>query len=89
MNDINPEQRRRNLAQAIQTEVATGGWRVESQTDESAVLAKGGATNHVLHLLLSIFTCGLWAIVWVVMVVMNQRKVLVLRVDEFGNVLRA
>lgn len=81
------EQRRRALAQAVQAEVATG-WRVESQTDESAVLARGGQVNHVLHLILTLVTCFAWAFVWIALAVINQRKVLTLRVDEFGNVLR-
>ncbi len=85
--ESSPEQRRRNLAQAVQSEVAAG-WRVESQTDESAVLAKGGTTNHLLHLILTVVSCGLWGLVWIAMVVINQRKTLMLRVDEFGNVLR-
>jgi len=81
------EQRKRNLAQAVQSEVVNG-WRVESQTDESAVLAKGGTTNHTLHLILTILTCSAWGLVWIAMVIINQRKTLMLRVDEYGNVLR-
>jgi hypothetical protein len=30
-----------------------------------AVLARAKGTNHVLHLLLTIVTGGLWAIVWI------------------------
>lgn len=82
-----PEQRRRNLANALQMDVAAG-WRVESQTDESAVLVKGGVTNHTLHLILTILSCGMWGLVWLIMVVVNQRKAVVLRVDDYGNVLR-
>ena len=43
----------------------TEGWRLESKTDSDAVLVKGRKVNHMLHLLLSVFTFGLWAIVWV------------------------
>lgn len=81
------EQRKRNLAQAVQTEVVAG-WRVESQTDESAVLVKGGVTNHTLHLILTLITCGLWGVVWLIMVLVNQRKTVMLRVDDYGNILR-
>lgn len=28
-------------------------------------------TNHLLHLVLTIFTCGLWGFVWILMVVLN------------------
>ncbi len=82
------DQRRRNLAQAVQTEVA-GGWRVESQTDESAVVVKGGQTNHVLHLILTIITCSAWGLVWIAMAIINRRQAVMLRVDEFGNILRS
>ncbi|GAB2983858.1 hypothetical protein [Nocardioides montaniterrae] len=82
-----PEQRKRNLAQAVQSEVVAG-WRVESQTDESAVLVKGGVTNHTLHLILTLITCGIWSLVWLVMVLVNQRKTVMLRVDDYGNILR-
>lgn len=34
--------------------------RLMMQTADSAVLAFGKPTNHILHLLLSVFTCGLW-----------------------------
>lgn len=40
------------------------GWRIESQTPTQVVLVKGEPFNHVLHLLLSIFTAGLWLPVW-------------------------
>ncbi|MCT9003567.1 DUF4234 domain-containing protein [Streptomyces rhizosphaerihabitans] len=78
---------RRNLANAIGGEVAAG-YRIESQTDSQAVLVKGSGTNHVLHLILSLITCGFWAIVWAVMYFVAKPKRLILTLDEFGNVLR-
>jgi hypothetical protein len=83
-----PDQRKAALAQAVSREVAAGSWRVESQSDYQAVLAKGGNVNHTLHLILSLVTCGLWLLVWPVVYLLNQRKTLVLSVDEYGNVLR-
>lgn len=82
-----PEQMKRALAQAIQREVA-GGWRVESQSDINAILVKGGATNHTLHLIISLLTCGLWLFVWPVVWLINKPKRLILNVDDYGNVLR-
>ena len=52
-----------------------------------AVLAlPGKPVNHVLHRLLSLFTAGLWCVVWIAMVV-TQKKAVRLRVsvDRFGN----
>lgn len=82
----NPAQGKRNLANAVATNVAQG-YRVESQTDETAVLVKGQQTNHVLHLILSLLTCGFWAIVWIAMVVINKERRIILRLDDYGNVL--
>jgi hypothetical protein len=76
---------RQQMSQAVAKEVADGGWRIESQTDYHTVLAKGGRTNHVLHLLLTIFTCGLWSLAWLLIAHINRRQSLVLRVDEYGN----
>lgn len=93
MSEINPsevplEQRRSALAQAVAREVAGGGWRIESQTDQQAVLVKGKDINHVLHLIISVLTCGMWLFVWPIVWYFNQRKTLILSVDPYGNVLR-
>ena len=42
------------------------GWRVESQTAGEAIVRKGERPNHILHLLLTLITFGLWAIVWII-----------------------
>ncbi|NYI80625.1 DUF4352 domain-containing protein [Nocardioides panzhihuensis] len=76
---------RQQMSQAVAKEVADGGWRVESQTEYHTVLAKGGRTNHVLHLILTIVTCGLWSVAWLLIAHLNRRQSLVLRVDEYGN----
>ncbi|QIK48228.1 hypothetical protein P9A14_10710 [Gordonia hongkongensis] len=82
------DRRKAALAQAVSREVASAGWRVESQSEYQAVLAKGGNTNHVLHLIISVLTCGIWLFVWPFVYLANQRKTLVLAVDDYGNVLR-
>ena len=53
------------------------GWRVESDTGDRVVLVKGEPKeavaarqkkpNHLLHLLISVFTLGIWIPVWVIM----------------------
>lgn len=55
------------------------GWRVESQSDFQAVLVQDRKVNHILHLVLSILTAGIWIIVWVFVVARSKdpkRKVL-------------
>lgn len=37
----------------------------------SQVLAVGKTPNHILHLILTFFTSGVWAIVWIFLVIIN------------------
>ena len=80
---------KRALANAVASECARGGWRVESQTDVSAILAKGKRTSHGLHIFLSVFTLGFWLFVWPVLWWMNREQRLILAVDVYGNITRA
>lgn len=41
------------------------GWRVESRTETQAIVVKGHRPNHILHLILSIVTLGIWIPVWI------------------------
>lgn len=50
------------------------GWRVESRTDHQAVLVIGHRPNHILHLILTIITFGIWAIVWILVAVLGGEK---------------
>jgi hypothetical protein len=85
--EASPNDQKRHLALAVQREV-TAGYRVESQTDINAILVKGGKINHLLHLILTFFTCGVWALVWVALYAINREQRLILSVDDYGNVLR-
>lgn len=80
---------RRALANAVASECARGGWRVESQTDVNAILAKGKRTSHGLHIFLSIITAGFWLPVWGILWYLNREQRLILNVDEYGNITRA
>lgn len=81
------EDRKARLAQAVANEVA-GGRRVESHSDFQAVVVEGKPVNHVLHLILTLVTCGLWGFVWLVLALMGGEKRYVLSIDAYGNVLR-
>lgn len=44
-------------------------------------------TNHVLHLLLSVFTCFIWLLIWFfVSHSSNKGESFTISVDEYGNV---
>ena len=50
------------------------GWRIETETDELVVLVTGRRVNHILHLLLTLITVGIWVLVWIILVVTGGEK---------------
>jgi len=49
-----------------------------TQTDrkikQEEIIISESKTNHILHLILSIITGGLWLIVWIIIGLMNEQK---------------
>jgi hypothetical protein len=82
---LTPQARREIFTQQMQ-QAAMRQLRVESSTDYSAVLVQGKPVNHVLHAILTIFTCLAWGIVWLILALTGGEKRFQLIVDEFGNV---
>jgi hypothetical protein len=82
---LTTEQRSEALARYV-AQQAQSGWRVQTQTQTQAQLVRGHRTNHVLHLILTLITLGIWAIVWILMVVFGGEKHRFVSVDEYGNV---
>jgi hypothetical protein len=80
------DERKAMLAQQLQTAAARGR-RIESQSEFQAILVEGKPVNNVLHALLTIFTCLLWGIVWIVLSITGGEKREMVVVDEFGNVI--
>jgi hypothetical protein len=81
------EQRKAALADRVQYFVGSG-YRVESQTDFQAILVRGRRPNHLLHLILSVITVGLWALfVWLPLAIFGGEKRKVITVDEYGRAL--
>ena len=78
------EERKEILAQHVANLVAQGR-RVESQGDFQAVMVRGSKCNHVLHLILTIITFGLWAIVWLVLALSGGEKREIVKIDEWGT----
>jgi hypothetical protein len=65
--------------------VSQGG-EITSRSDFSAVLRYGQPVNHVLHLILSVLTLGIWLFIWLLLVLTNKRRVVFVAVDEFGGI---
>ena len=76
--------RREQLALEI-SRLASQGYRVESQSDIQATLVRGRRVNHILHLLLTLVTLGIWLLVWISLAIFGGEKRVILVVDEFGN----
>jgi hypothetical protein len=64
------------------------GYRIESRSDFQAALVRGRRVNHVLHLILTLVTFGLWAIVWIIVAIAGGEKREVVTVDDFGRTSR-
>lgn len=79
------DERKASLARTVSNQLAQG-WRVESQSDYQAVLAKGKRIGHGLHLFLTIITLGLWGFVWLLLWIINREQRQIANVDEYGNV---
>ena len=82
---VTSEVRQEALTLAVQGELRQGG-RIESQTHDTAVVIRGGRVNHVLHLLLTLFTLGLWVIVWLILALAGGEKRRIVTVDTIGTV---
>lgn len=78
---------------ALHTAIAryvAAGYRVESMTNRSAMLATGSPCNHTLHALITfLFSCGLWAPVWIMLAVTQKVHRVTITVDERGRVFYA
>jgi len=82
-----PEERKKILKDYVVKQVANG-FRVEIQEDYSAVLVFGKNPNHILHLLLSIVTFGIWIFVWIMMIFFSKEKKYLFRIDDYGVISR-
>jgi Na+-transporting NADH:ubiquinone oxidoreductase subunit NqrC len=80
-----PAEKRRELMDVAEAEWVRGGWRVESRSDYQAVFSKGKRPNHILHLILTLVTVGLWGIVWIFLALTSHEKRQTVSVDEYGQ----
>ncbi len=83
---MSDEERAEILNQWVAAAVSRGG-RVEGHTRFQAVIVYGRPVNHVLHAILTIFTCLLWGIVWLILAGTGGERREVLQIDPYGNVI--
>ncbi len=77
-------ERKALLSRQVSTVLSQGKTRIESQSDYDVVLVKGRRVNHILHLVLTLFT-GVWCLVWLLLVIKGGEQRLLVQVDEWGN----
>lgn len=80
------DQGRRFLMRAVEDQVATNGATVVLDGEKGVILSYRGRTPHLLHLVLTILTLGLWFPLWVVASLIRNDYRLRLVVDDWGHV---
>jgi hypothetical protein len=70
---LSDDERRAWLAQQVDEHVRQG-WQIESRTENLASSRFGKPINHVLHLLLTLVTCGVWVLVWIYLAMFQGEK---------------
>jgi hypothetical protein len=78
------DQRSLVLDRAVNRAVAGGG-RLVSRGQVEAVVEFGRRPSHILHLLLTLVTCGLWLLVWLIDTLTSPVSRRTLMVDEYGR----
>lgn len=81
---LSVDERSQILDQTILKLAAKMGDRVETRTATSAIMVVGKPTNHILHLLLTVFTCGLWLPLWLLAALDGGERRHTLEIDPFG-----
>lgn len=82
---MDAQERSSVLAAGVAKYVAETRGRVAFQGADRAVIITGRPVNHILHLLLTILTGGLWLVVWVVVAGTGGERALDLSVAEDGQ----
>ena len=80
---LSEEKRRQILEDQIMMHQANGK-RLESQIGFQAVLVTNVKVNHLMHLIITVLTGGLWALLWVYFALARKEIREILQVDENG-----
>ena len=63
------------------TRLTAEWWRIETRNEGSVTLTRGRKINHILHLLLSVVTVGVWMLVWGCLIAFSGKRTVRLYVD--------
>jgi hypothetical protein len=81
------EAERAAIMQQRLRELAFYGYTISAVDGPRAAVWRGAPVNHILHLLLSVFTCGLWLPVWLLIMMFGGTKQQHIYIDEYGNLI--
>lgn len=81
---VSMEQRVLALDSAV-SRASMGGGRLVSRGQTEAVFEYGERPNHVLHAIITIFSCGLWGLVWLIIAATSQIVRRTVVVDEYAR----
>jgi hypothetical protein len=79
-----PEERKALLDSALQLWGARG-FRIENRSDFQATVSKGKEIRHVLHIVLSFLTAGMWLFVYIPLWLLTGIRRRMVSIDEYGN----
>ena len=85
-DSLSDDRRRRKILDTSVMDAIGKGWSIESRGQYHAVIVEGERVNHLLHLILSIITVGLWLIVWFILATSGGQQRMMIYVDEQGEV---
>jgi hypothetical protein len=83
------EERRERLSRIVSNKTLEGWTVVDmNERDVWAVLdLPEKPVNHVLHAIITFFTCGLWGIVWLILTLTHRRQQRIrISIDPLGNI---
>ena len=79
---------------AVVAAAVQNGARVKSHTRFQAVLTYGDPPNdwlhdNVLHAIITVFSCGTWLPIWLLILVTQRQRPVTFTVDPYGNVIQS
>ena len=83
---LSPTMRKAQLDRRIEQVMAKGQRHIEWRSDYQVVIVRGKNVNHVLHLLVSVFTLGLWLPIWLLLALNGGQKRARMDIDDYGDI---
>lgn len=83
---LDAPRRERALASAVEHQVSTNRAMVLFEGPSGTVLAYRRRVSHGFHAVMTLFTGGLWALIWLAMCLGSGEDRIRLEVDPWGNV---